>query len=221
MARKQSVIQKLIKTNGPTLISLVVILGMFVIYQLNFEPGMNQTVKGMAGGKQTRSTGEARIGGDFEVVDHGGNVFTNNNLEGKFSLIFFGFTFCPDVCPTALSKMAEVYDGLTPKQREDLDVYFVSVDPDRDTPQAMKEYVGAFHDDFVGLTGSEEQIKNLLKKYLVYAVLHKKSPEDKDYVVDHSSYFYLMGSDAKYLTHFRHKETSEEISQKLQQYLYK
>ena len=221
MPRKKSALHKFLKTNQYTLLSLVVILGMFVVYQLTYEPGISQTVKGMAGGKQTRSTGEARIGGEFEVVDHNGNPVTQEDLKNQFSMIFFGFTFCPDVCPMSLSKAAEVYEGLTEKQRKEVKVYFVTVDPERDTAEIMKEYVGAFHDDFTGLTGTNEQIKNISKKYLVYAVLHKEGPEDKDYVVDHSSYFYIMGPDGKYLTHFRHKDTVEEIAQRLQQYLYK
>ncbi len=210
----------IIYKNRFTVLSLVIILGMFLIATSYHKQG---GYKDWIEQNQITGTGQAHIGGDFTLTDFNHKPFTQKNLEGVYTLIFFGYTFCPDVCPTALSKMAEVYDSLDKSMQKSLNVVFISVDPNRDTLEVLKEYVPAFHKDFLAATGTKKQLINVSKKFLVYNVVHPpKDPAEPDiYMVDHSSYFYLMGPSGAYITHFRHEDTVDKIVTKLQQILYK
>lgn len=140
--------------------------------------------------KPVRSTGKAAVGGPFRLVDQTGAVRDESLLKGRWTAMFFGFTYCPDVCPTTLQTLAEVKEQLGP-QGKDLQIVLVSVDPERDTPEALKAYLAndAFPDGVVGLTGAPAQVAQALKAYRVYA---KKTGEGPDYLVDHSTAIYLI-----------------------------
>lgn len=149
------------------------------------------------------SGGEALIGGAYTLVDGKGATVTNKDFAGKYTLVYFGFTHCPDICPTglllienAINQLGRAGDRIVP--------LFISLDPERDTPKVVGNYVQHFGKRFVGLTGTPEQIKHVAEQYKVYY----RKVEDKDaangYMVDHSAYMYLMGPDGKYLTHFPH-----------------
>ncbi len=153
------------------------------------------------------------IGGPFELVDHKGRAVTEADYRGKFMLVFFGYTYCPDVCPTELQVIGEAMDQLG----EDGDMVrplMVTVDPERDTVEAMADYMGNFHPSLTGLTGSIDQIKAAARAYRVYFA---KNPadEDGDYFMDHSSFVYLMGPDGKYLHHFSPMTTPEDMAEKI------
>ncbi len=131
------------------------------------------------------------VGGPFSLIDHRGQAFTDRDLEGKVRLVFFGFTSCPDVCPTALTLMTELLDELDPADLDQIRPLFVTVDPERDTVEVMKDYMSAFHPSIIGLTGSLAAVDAMTKAYKVYYA--KQPTEDgKDYTMNHSSGVYLF-----------------------------
>lgn len=153
----------------------------------------------------------ARIGGSFTLTDQMGNKFTDKDLLGKVTLIYFGFTFCPDICPTSLQKISEVINTLE-KYGMDILPIFVTVDPKRDTQNLMKEYLEHFNGKIIGLTGSQDQVRNVTNLYKVYyAVAENHDKNDDKYMLDHSSFIYLMGRDGKYIKHFYMSNTAKEI----------
>lgn len=142
------------------------------------------------------------IGGPFQLVDHTGRTVTDTDFAGKFMLVFFGFTHCPDVCPTELQTMGNVIDALGADGARVVPI-FISVDPERDTPDQLKSYVTAFHPRLVGLTGSPDQIASVAKAYKVYYSKSQNNAAGADYQVDHTSFVYLMGPDGAVRSLFR------------------
>jgi protein SCO1/2 len=139
------------------------------------------------------STGKPAIGGDWSLVDLDGNLVTNKSFEGKWTLLYFGFARCPDICPSEMVKVGKVMDTLAkehPELAKNLQPIFVSVDPARDSLKALKEYGKDFHPSYVFLTGSPEQVQLMAKKYRVY-VSKADETEDGDYLVDHSIVIYF------------------------------
>lgn len=154
----------------------------------------------------------AAIGGPFELVDGNGETVTDATFAGKPLVLFFGFTYCPDVCPTTLSELQGWIEALGP-DADKLNYAFVTVDPERDTPDVMRDYVWAFDKRIAPLTGSREQIDAVIKAYRVYA---KKVPlDDGDYTMDHSAAVYLMNSDNKFVGTIAYAEAEETALQKL------
>ncbi len=144
------------------------------------------------------ATSEAGLGGPFTLTDSNGKPVTNADFRGRFMLIYFGYAFCPDICPTELQAMGRALDALGPKAARVTPV-FISVDPARDTPASLKPFVRAFHPRMVGLTGTPEQTAAVTKAFRVYYRLGQPSrPGAKDYLVDHTSFFYLVGPDGDF-----------------------
>lgn len=139
--------------------------------------------------------GAARFGGDFTLVDHNGETYSSSNLSGKPYAIFFGFTHCPDICPTTLFEMTKHLDALR-EQSKSLQVLFVTVDPERDTPQQLKSYLTAFDPTIVGLTGSPEQLADVTKKFRIVA--EKVPTSGGDYTMNHTASVYLFSGDGKF-----------------------
>jgi cytochrome oxidase Cu insertion factor (SCO1/SenC/PrrC family) len=162
-------------------------------------------------------SGEALIGGPFQLTDQDGNAVTEQTYKGKLMLIYFGFTFCPDACPTALGVMAAAIEKLD-VAGERVTPILISVDPARDTPQALKDYVGNFHQRMVGLTGTDEQIAKVAKAYKVF---YQKAPgaTGEDYLMDHSTLIYLMDGEGKFLTYFGPQATPDEVAEAIRKYL--
>lgn len=166
------------------------------------------------GAEQSAGTGQVSIGGAFELVDHNGNTVTEKAYAGKLMLVYFGFTNCPDICPTglqtiaiALDQLGAAADGVTP--------VLITVDPERDTPPVMKEYVQAFHERLVGLTGTPEQVAAAARAYRVYYQKVALKDSALGYSVDHSGFIYLMDGQGRYLSHFRHDATPEQIAERV------
>ncbi len=151
------------------------------------------------------------IGGAFELVDQNGKPFTEKDLKGKYSLIYFGYTFCPDVCPTELQTMTQALEMLGPLAKKIRPV-MISVDPERDTPEVLKEYLTNFYPGFVGLTGTPEQVRRAGQAYRVF---YRKTDEKSasDYLMDHSSIVYLMDPEGRYLKHFAYGTTPEKMAE--------
>ncbi|KZL18850.1 hypothetical protein PsAD2_02366 [Pseudovibrio axinellae] len=157
-----------------------------------------------------------QIGGPFELVDGKGQVFTDKNLNGKPTLMFFGFTYCPDVCPTTLSDMQGWIENLGP-QADDLNFVFVSVDPERDTPDTIADYVAAFDSRVVPLTGSVDQVKKVVKDYRVYA---RKVPlDDGDYTMDHTAAVYMLNGDLNFVGTIGYQEPEDTAMPKIKKLL--
>jgi protein SCO1 len=162
------------------------------------------------------SAGAAAIGGPFSLVDQNGRTVTDKDLRGHPYLVFFGFTHCPDVCPTALFEMSEVLGKLGPDAQK-LSALFVTIDPERDTPAAMKDYLSSFNPRLVGLTGDQAAIAAVAKEYRVYV---KKVPLDNgDYTMDHTALVYLMDKEGRFVTPFNLKRTPEDAAADLRRYL--
>jgi protein SCO1/2 len=156
------------------------------------------------------------IGGPFRLVDQHGKPFTDADLKGKWQLIYFGYTHCPDACPTALNDMALALDKLGAK-RADVGIVFITVDPARDTPPVMANYVASFNAPIVALSGTETEVAQAAKDYRVY---YAKHPEpDGDYAMDHSSVIYVMDPQGRFTASFTHENTPDEIADRLQKLL--
>ena len=164
------------------------------------------------------SVGKALVGGPFELVDHTGKTVTDKDFRGRFMLVYFGFTYCPDVCPSAMQVMSTALDQVGPKA-EKIVPLFITVDPERDTPAQLAQYVPSFHPRLIGLTGTPEQVAAAEKAYRVYA---KKVTDDKStagYTFDHTSLVYLMDPKGDYVAHFTHATPVERIVERLQKAL--
>lgn len=154
--------------------------------------------------------GTPAIGGSFTMTDQHGHPFTEQNLLGKYSLVFFGFTHCPDVCPDTLGRITAVLKKLPSEDRTQFQVVFVTVDPQRDTQQAMADYLKQFNPEYIGLTGTAKQLSAMAKKYLVYYAVNPDS-DPEYYLMDHSAFIYLMDKDGKYVSHYSHKMQPDAI----------
>ncbi|QDH72238.1 SCO family protein [Brevundimonas sp. M20] len=143
---------------------------------------------------EVTSTGQPQVGGPFQLVNEEGQPVDETLLNGKWSLVFFGFTYCPDFCPTTLS-MLEATKARLGDQADDVQLIFISVDPARDTPKAMKDYLSTYPMDVVGLTGTPEQVRAAAD---AYRVLYEKVGEGENYTMNHSLTIYLMGPDGKF-----------------------
>lgn len=167
------------------------------------------------GGLRTVAAPSA-IGGPFQLTDQTGQTVTDKNLLGKPTLIFFGFTHCPDVCPTELFEMSEVLRAMG-KDADRVNAYFVSVDPERDTAAAMKDYLSSFDPHLKGLTGDPQAVAKIIAEYRVYA---KKVPlKDGDYTMDHTALVYLMDRDGKFVAPFNLKQSPQQAAADLEHYL--
>lgn len=168
----------------------------------------------MGGGRNIAAP--AMIGGPFQLTDQGGQTVTEKSLQGRPTLIFFGFTHCPDVCPTSLFEISEVLRSMG-SDADRVNAYFVSVDPSRDTPAAMKDYLSSFDPHLKGLTGDPEVMAKVLTEYRVYA---KKVPlKDGDYTMDHTALVYLMDRDGRFVAPFNLKRPPDEAASDLKKYL--
>jgi protein SCO1/2 len=162
------------------------------------------------------ATAPAAIGGPFELTDQAGKLVTEKSMQGHPSLIFFGYTHCPDVCPTTLFEISEVMRVMG-KDADGVNAYYISVDPERDTAASMKDYLSSFDPRMKGLTGSPEEIAKVLSEYRVYS---KKVPlKDGDYVMDHTALVYLMDRNGKFVSPFSLNRKPEEAASDLKRYL--
>lgn len=161
---------------------------------------------------------QSAISGRFSLVDHNGNRVTDEDFRGKWLLVFFGYTHCPDVCPTTLNEIAEVMERLA-ADADKVQPLFITVDPERDTPDAMAEYVAAFDPRIVGLTGTPEQIKAATGSFRVY---YAKAPGEEapgGYLMDHSAFLYLMNPEGRFETAFGFQDGVKKIVSGIRKYL--
>jgi protein SCO1/2 len=164
---------------------------------------------GSSGGAVT-SSGEALVGGPFQLVDQNGRPTDQTVLKGKWSAVFFGYTYCPDVCPTTMQALAGAEDKLGDKAKN-LQVVFISIDPERDTPAQLKTYLStpAFPKGAIGLTGTAAQVAATAKAYRVY---YQKEGQGEGYSMAHSSIVYLMNPEGKFVTALTESQTPSEVA---------
>ena len=162
--------------------------------------------------------GRPAVGGPFELIDGDGRTVTERDFRGRHMLVYFGYTFCPDVCPTTLFSASQALDGIGPALASKVRLVFVSIDPERDTPEVVKEYAAHFHSGTVGLTGTPEQVAAAARAFRIY--YRKAAPEeDGGYLVDHSSILFLMDGEGRYVTHFGHEATADDMAAALKRLL--
>lgn len=162
------------------------------------------------------SRGLPTIGGPFTLTDQTGRAVTDADFRGRYMLIYFGYTYCPDVCPTSLQVMADALDLLGPKADE-ITPILITIDPQRDTPELLRDYVVNFHPRMVGLSGTPEQVADAAKAYRVYFA--KAEQEGGTYLMDHSSIVYLMGKDGSFLAHFGHNTPADKMAEGIRKHL--
>lgn len=159
-------------------------------------------------------TPATRIGGPFTLTAADGRTVTDRDFRGRWMLVYFGYTHCPDACPTALNDIANALDLLGDRRGRVAPV-FITVDPARDTVPVMRDYLSAFEAPITGLTGSEEAIAGVEREYRVYAARHPE--KGGDYSMDHSSIIYVMDPQGRFVTNFTHETSPPEMARKLQQ----
>ncbi|WEW60267.1 Cu-binding protein [Emydomyces testavorans] len=161
--------------------------------------------------QMSKGVGKPKVGGPFEMRDLEGRVFREERLRGKYNLIYFGFTHCPDICPDELDKMAAIIDIVKAKSNgaSVLRPIFVTCDPARDTPEVLRAYLKEFHEGILGLTGTYGQVKQMCKQYRVYFSTPENIKPGEDYLVDHSIYFYLMDPEGDFVECIGRQDTPE------------
>jgi protein SCO1/2 len=173
--------------------------------------GLRETPKGAAG-----TLLASAIGGPFRLIDQNGRTVTDADLKGKWSLVYFGYTHCPDACPTTLNEIAIALDDLGPK-RDAVRPVFITVDPERDTPEVLKSYVTSFDAPILALTGTPQEVAQAAKDYRVY---YAKHPEPGgDYSMDHSSVIYVMDPEGRFTATFTPESSPEDIAARLKKLL--
>jgi len=195
---------------------LLVIVGGFLLGALIGVGAMildNET-----GGNRVVTSGKALIGGPFELVGKGGKTVTDKDFRGRYMLVFFGFTRCPDICPAELQVMSTALDELGDDANKVVPI-FITLDPERDTPDSVTAYVENFGPNFVGLSGSPEAIAKAAKAYRVtYQKFQDESMGD-NYSIDHSALAYLMGPDGEFVTHIPYGTPPDKMAETLRRYL--
>ena len=166
------------------------------------------------------ATEKATIGGPFTLTDQNGQVKTDKDYKGQWILVFFGFTHCPDVCPTAIANMDQALKQLGPEAAK-VHPIFITLDPRRDTPAELKSYLANFGPGWTGFTGNTPQIDMVTGEYKVYFAKQSMPESEIGYTINHSGFIYLMGPDGEYRAHFQHSDTPDVIAQGIRQHLTK
>jgi cytochrome oxidase Cu insertion factor (SCO1/SenC/PrrC family) len=161
------------------------------------------------------STGTALVGGPFTLTDQTGRHVTEKDFLGKYTLVFFGYTYCPDICPTELQVISAALDKLGSKA-DIIQPIFITIDPQRDTPEILKQYVANFHPRLIGLTGTPEEIAAVAKAYRVYYARVAGKESANDYLMDHSSIVYLMDTKGTFLKHFTYTTDVNELAKAIE-----
>ncbi|WP_207455394.1 SCO family protein [Azospirillum sp. SYSU D00513] len=186
-------------------IGLVIAAGI-AWWQVQNEPQPSRTAR-------TQETQTAvSIGGPFTLTDHTGKTVTDQDYQGQYRLIYFGYSYCPDVCPTELGSMARAMEVLGPLG-DRVQPLMITIDPERDTVSHLAEYVALFHPRMVGLTGTPEQVAAVTKAYRVYAAKRPaEGGKTEEYLMDHSGFLYLMGPDGAFIRIFPAGTTGDELA---------
>ncbi len=207
--------QRLFPTSVTGRIGLVMMLVMLAV----FAGFLGYRLGGGSDPDQIANDGPVPIGGPFNLIDSEGNPVSDKDLLGRYSMIYFGYTYCPDICPTALASAARGLDllqSVNERAAQMITPVFITIDPERDTPEAIGRYAKAFHPRLLALTGTPEQVAEAAKSYRVF--YQKVHPEGAtDYLMDHASNIFVMSPTGQYVTHFAHNTTPDVISERLEE----
>lgn len=160
-------------------------------------------------------TTEQPKGGNFTLLSSDGEV-SLSDFQGKLVVLYFGYTFCPDICPTNLGSLSLAYQALTPAQKEQVQVLFISIDPVRDTPERLKQYTGYFAMNAIGLTGTPANLNQIARNYGVVYLSHQTNPDDQYYAVDHSAFTYIIDPQGQLTTQLPHATSAQEFTNAIQ-----
>jgi protein SCO1/2 len=186
----------------PYLLLVAAMAGGLIWHESENVPGLGRTV----------TSGKVEVGGPYTLTDQNGKAVSSTDFHGKYQLIYFGYSFCPDVCPTTLGVISQALDQIGVDQNRIVPI-FITIDPERDTPSVLNKYMAAFGPRFVGLTGTQTQITAVEKEYRVYA---KKQPlPTGGYGMDHSSVIYLMGADGRLVTFYDELISPDQLEKDL------
>ena len=152
----------------------------------------------------------ASLGGSFILTDQHGKVFNSKKVNLK-KLLYFGYTYCPDICPLDLLKISKIFEN-NPNLKKEIKPLFITVDPERDTIKKLKIFMENFDKSISALTGTNQEVKNVLRKFKIYVKMNKSSPVDDDYLIDHSSLIFLLDKNDRYIKFFRPNELKEGLS---------
>ncbi|GAM43955.1 hypothetical protein TCE0_060r19187 [Talaromyces pinophilus] len=171
--------------------------------------------------EMSKGVGRPKVGGPFVLKDLDGKEFTAEDLKGKYSFVYFGFTHCPDICPDELDKMASIIDKVKEASNgaEVMRPVFITCDPARDTPEVLKKYLAEFHPEIIGLTGTYQQVKQVCKAYRVYFSTPENVKPGEDYLVDHSIYFYLMDPEGDFVECVGRQDTPESATRLIMEHV--
>lgn len=178
----------------------------------------------IANHKSSRNSGSGRnqqalIGGEFHLIDQKKRKRSNHDFKNKHLLVYFGYSYCPDICPTALSNISAALEKLGSKSKK-IQPLFISVDPSRDTPENLNDYMENFHPSFIALTGTKEQVDQAKKAYRVYSAnVDTEASQTTEYLIDHSSIVYFMSPKGRFITHFNHETDPDEMAKSLRKFL--
>ena len=159
----------------------------------------------------TKGNRDVPIGGDFQLTDHLGQLATNDSYANRYRIVYFGFTFCPDICPTELQSISAALDMMG-EQATKFQPLFITIDPDRDDVAAMATYLEHFHPSFIGLTGTPAAIEQTAHVYKLYFAKASSVEDPNDYTMDHSSFIYIMDCEGRYIRHLSQGATPKEIA---------
>lgn len=213
-AEKDENQQKLKSRGKQLLISALGMVGLYAYLQYMKSKKEQELAKKTVA--MTSSSTLAQIGGEWSLVNQDGKRMSNKDFLGKWTLMYFGFTHCPDICPEELEKIAQAVDVLGGNKRlPTVTPIFVTIDPERDTPEAVKNYLTEFSDKLIGLTGSSEEINKVAKSFRVY---HSTGPkdEDNDYIVDHTIITYLISPEGTFMEHYGRNINYLEMARKIE-----
>lgn len=197
----------------PYLLPIVILA---VVYIVLMSPFSAENQQNITSASETKHQGKALIGGDFSLVDANGDTRTDAEFRGKYMVVYFGFTHCPHICPTGLLRMTNAMEALPSDVAEKVSVLFITVDPERDTQERLREYLLDYYPNMIGLTGSDEALAEVKAAYKAYAA-KEEVDADGNYNVGHSSFIYVMGKGGEYLKHFPHHVKDSDLANYLRE----
>ena len=167
---------------------------------------------------QDQQTALPNLGGPFNLVDQHGKTRIDTEFRGKYMLVYFGYTFCPDICPLGLRNISSAID-LLGRDKDQVAPIFITIDPERDTVESLNSYASTIHSSFILLTGPQKEIDTAIKAYNVYAAKARPDGTIAEYLMDHSSLVYLMDRDGKLVDFFAHTEEPQKIADRISRFL--
>jgi len=190
---------------------LLLFSGILIIFSFSYNIYMHISESGTCN-KSTNFVNE--LGGPIDLIDQNETTFSLKKQNASLSLLYFGYSYCPDICPYDLERNAYVKD-IMDEQQLDINLVFITLDPSRDTTERLKDFSEYIHKSMIALTGSNDQIEALKKAYGVFGKSNKVDYEDQSYLVDHSTFSYLVNRDGEVLSYFNRRESPEKISEKI------